>query len=47
MPFRSPSNRQTNMAPNMSVKTAPFGRWTPQYRGAFYLSRYVSKGISL
>ena len=28
--------------PNSSVKTAPFGRWTPQERGAFYLGRYVS-----
>jgi hypothetical protein len=24
---------------NTAVKTAPFGRWTPQKRGAFYLGR--------
>ena len=24
---------------NMSVKNAPFGRWTPQKRGAVYLGR--------
>ena len=33
--------------PNSAVKIAPSGRWTPQERGAFYLSRYASTAVSL
>jgi len=29
--------------PNTSLKIAPFGRLTPQKRGALYLERYASK----
>ena len=32
--------------PNTSVKIAPFGRWTPQKRGAFYLGRYAFKKVT-
>ena len=28
-----------HLSSNSSVKIAPFGRWTPQKRGAFYLGR--------
>ncbi len=32
----------TPMMSNTAVKIAPYGRWTPQKRGAFYLGRYKS-----
>ena len=30
---------------NTSVKFAPFGRWTPQKRGAPYFGRWASKNL--
>ena len=33
----------TKMTPIIAVKIAVFGRWTPQKRGAFYLSRQTSE----
>jgi hypothetical protein len=33
------------MTPNKAVKTAPFGRWTPQKRAALYLDRYASQKL--
>jgi len=28
-----------NLTPNIAVKIAAFGRWTPQKRGVLYLGR--------
>jgi hypothetical protein len=37
-----PPQKVNEMTSNSSMKFAPFGRWTPQKRGAPYLERSAS-----